>query len=171
MIRRPNEVWKKIPGCSRYEASSLGSVRRIGTSIPMKTVTRETGYQTVMLCENNIRRQFYVHRLVLLAFRGPPQRPGLEVRHLDGVSRNNKIANLKWGTRSENQNDRRTHGTMAVNIGAENPSAITRASAEKALTLLGMNPKIGQREIAAACGISQITVSRIKRGLHWVKRI
>lgn len=43
-------------------------------------------------------------------FVGPPP-PGLEVRHLDGVSHNNLLSNLVYGTHLENMRDRLIHGT------------------------------------------------------------
>ena len=35
----------------------------------------------------------------------------MEVRHLDGNSRNDSAENLAWGTRLENMRDMRRHGT------------------------------------------------------------
>ncbi len=52
----------------------------------------------------------FVHRLVLLAFKGP--RPdGQYCRHLNGVPTDNRLANLAWGTKSENTFDKVGHGT------------------------------------------------------------
>ena len=53
-----------------------------------------------------------VHVAVLEAWVGP-RPPGCEVRHLDGNRQNNCLANLCWGTHTENQNDRRRHLTSA----------------------------------------------------------
>ena len=51
-----------------------------------------------------------MHSLVALAFLGT--RPdGFDVRHLDGDRLNCALANLAYGTRSENQRDKRRHGT------------------------------------------------------------
>lgn len=52
--------------------------------------------------------QRHIHTLVLEAFVGPcPE--GLECRHLDGDAGNNRLTNLRWGSRMENQKDRRFH--------------------------------------------------------------
>lgn len=51
-----------------------------------------------------------VHRLIAEAFHGPcPE--GMQCRHLDGNPSNNLPDNLRWGTATENQRDRVTHGT------------------------------------------------------------
>lgn len=50
------------------------------------------------------QRMMYVHHAVLLAFVGP--RPeGLLTRHLDGNCLNNRLDNLRYGTKSENSAD------------------------------------------------------------------
>lgn len=52
-----------------------------------------------------------VHRLVLLAFVGPPATNSAEVCHIDGNPANNQLANLRWGSSSENKADQVRHGT------------------------------------------------------------
>lgn len=54
-------------------------------------------------------KQGRVHQLVLIAFAGPAP-AGCEVLHNDGNPGNNRLANLRWGTRSENLYDRVRHG-------------------------------------------------------------
>lgn len=52
----------------------------------------------------------YVHHLVLEAFVGP--RPhGMQCRHINGNSLDNRLKNLAWGTPSEDNYDRVRHGT------------------------------------------------------------
>jgi hypothetical protein len=59
---------------------------------------------------NRVRSNQFVHRLVLAAFVGPcPE--GMEVRHLDGNPANTRLANLRYGTHSENELDKVRHGT------------------------------------------------------------
>jgi len=53
----------------------------------------------------------FVHKLVCEAFHGEKPTPQHEVRHLDGTRINNDYNNLAWGTRSENAQDRKLHGT------------------------------------------------------------
>lgn len=52
-----------------------------------------------------------VHQLVASAFFGPPP-PKMEVRHLNGIPHDNRIENLRYGTRKENIRDGVNHGTM-----------------------------------------------------------
>lgn len=102
---RPEE-WRRIPGMD-YEASSRGRIRRTSTGRVLRSwVGNKHGHLKVTLGG----RRIWVHRAVALAFHGPcPE--GLEVRHLDGAPANNAPSNLKYGTRSENNYDKRQHGT------------------------------------------------------------
>lgn len=78
-----------------------------------KTVVRESrfgthhnGYKTV--CNQSLKASGdsrFVHRFVLEAFSGP--RPdGMEALHLDNDPANNRIGNLRWGTKKENHQQR-----------------------------------------------------------------
>ncbi|MFE3572503.1 HNH endonuclease signature motif containing protein [Bacillus subtilis] len=68
------------------------------------------GYLAVSLQHSGRALKRNVHLLVCAAFHGP--RPdGKVARHLDGNPRNNRAANLTWGTQAENISDQVLHGT------------------------------------------------------------
>lgn len=73
---------------------------------------RSTGYRSVCLSRDGLRRNFYVHELVLVAFVGPRPSPDHEVLHGNGVRDDNRLENLRWGTVQENADDRRRHGRV-----------------------------------------------------------
>jgi len=76
----------------------------------MKPAPNPDGSLYVNLSRDGKYKSFKVHCLVALTFIGP--RPeGLDVRHLDGDQVNNNLANLAYGTRSENAGDMVLHGT------------------------------------------------------------
>lgn len=112
-----SETWAQIPRFEgRYEVSDLGRVRSVDRAV--KTSKGQVrrykgmilspgrmnpfGHVSVMLGRDGGSR--CVHELVLLAFVGPPGE-GEECRHLDGDGSNNRLANLCWGTKSENGKD------------------------------------------------------------------
>lgn len=110
--------WLPVPDTDgRYEVSDQGQVR----SVPRAGSTRgrllraspnkDTGYLAVTVSSAE-RGQFtlIVHTAVLRAFSGECP-PGHETRHLNGVQTDNRLSNLCWGTKSENQHDRVRHGT------------------------------------------------------------
>lgn len=110
-----NEEWRPALGYrGEYEVSSLGRVRslsrlnRRGRRMYGRILSprlKRHGRLSVVLCGKEI----YVHRLVLLAFVGPPP-DGTEACHADGDPRNNAASNLRWDTHVSNMADRDKHG-------------------------------------------------------------
>ena len=114
-----NEKWCAIPEYEGfYSVSNHGRIRSEVRSIRMgngsalhpvggrilKPAASRTGYLMVDLCRNGDRQRLLVHRLVLETFIG--QAPeGLEGCHFDGDKTNNHLSNLRWDTRSANQED------------------------------------------------------------------
>lgn len=108
-----NENWAPAPGYEElYEVSDLGRVKslRLGKLMKPHEVNYRIGYLQVGFSLAGRMKNFYVHRLVLEAFVGPCP-DGMECRHLNGNARDNRLLNLAWGTRSENNFDRVKHGT------------------------------------------------------------
>lgn len=121
------EIWRLIPGYSRYRVSNLGRVQTCVTKARggnragwmMTDVWREKpvpidpdGY----LCfrgtsDEGKMGHLRVHRCVLTAFVCP--RPvGLVACHYDGCKTNNRASNLRWDTLSSNQRDRYRHAAQ-----------------------------------------------------------
>ena len=109
------EIWKDLPGQEgRYQVSNMGSVRsidrpvrvvchgvdtvRIAKGKLLRPGRNNSGHVTVAIGRGNSRP---VHQLVLEVFVGP--RPaGCEVLHLNHTPADNRLENLRYGTRSEN---------------------------------------------------------------------
>lgn len=96
-----NEVWKVIPDWPKYEASSLGRIRRSETRLVLRLNKNPKGYQIIGLSNNGKRSTVTVAKAVASAFIGP--RPdGLQINHIDGVKTNNRPENLEYCTATEN---------------------------------------------------------------------
>jgi hypothetical protein len=82
---------------------------------------REGERPRVYLSRNGKLYQPSIASLVLTAFVGP--RPaGMEVCHSpDSNTANNRLENIRWGTKLENENDKKQHGTTPA--GERNPKA------------------------------------------------
>lgn len=97
--------------------SVIGPWRQLKPTRRIKTETRhrQVPYVSLVVSLRRDGRKFprVVSRLVLENFVGPCP-PGMECRHLDGDSTNNRLNNLAWGTRLQNASDRIRHGTYAV---------------------------------------------------------
>lgn len=108
-----NEIWKDIPGWEgAYQVSNQGRVRN-RKGLVLKPRVQWTGYDCAVLWRSSVPSRYYVHRLVCAAFIGP--RPeNYDVNHIDGVRLNNRVENLEYVTRSQNQLHRRVTGTAAI---------------------------------------------------------
>jgi hypothetical protein len=110
------EQWRPVVGYEGlYEVSDLGrvrSTRRRGAvgGIAKQFVSNRNGYWVVNLHRPGGHAHRTVHGMVMESFVGP--RPaGMDIRHLDGNPQNARLSNLAYGTRSENNLDKRLHGT------------------------------------------------------------
>lgn len=95
------ELWLPIPGYEgRYSVSNYGRVKthRYGWNRVMKQNHDNCGYLYVEL----LGKKKKVHRLVAMAFI-PNLENKEEVNHKNGVKDDNRVENLEWATRSENQ--------------------------------------------------------------------
>jgi len=112
------EQWRAVPDFEGiYEVSTRGQVRSLDRVhrgqrtrfFKGKILRQQTGrgYLTVMLRNANPgaaipMMQIGVHRLMALAFLGPPQAGFDRVCHINDVRTDNRIENLTWGNASIN---------------------------------------------------------------------
>lgn len=108
------EKWRPVVGyAGAYEVSDAGRVRSVdrrdmrGRFIKgrvLKVRLLPNGRPRITLALDGSRVDAYTYRLVLEAFQGPCP-PGMEALHWDDDISNNTLANLRWGTRTENMRD------------------------------------------------------------------
>lgn len=129
------EEWRAIPGYEGiYEVSDYGRVRsldrivlrsnghcRLQRGRLLRLMDDGRGYRAVTLSRGGRTETGRVHRLVLLAFVGAPEY-GQEGCHGNGDRADNRLANLRWGTHSENVRDSIKHGTHSEVRKTECPS-------------------------------------------------
>ena len=94
------ERWKDVPGWPGYQASDRGQVRS-ARQVLTPTPDRN-GYRRVTLYRPGGRKRFSVGQLVMLAWAGPP-----EVLHGPGGNQDDSLSNLRYGSRLENERDKR----------------------------------------------------------------
>ncbi len=125
---------------------------------PLKPFPNNKGYAQVTLGhDDGTRKKYLVHRLVLLTLVGPcPE--GYETRHEDGDRKSNRLDNLSWGTPTENDDDRRRHGTLPRGEDAYN-AKLSDADVEAIRQAKGVKT---QGQLAKEYGVNQSTISRIQ---------
>lgn len=104
------ERWEPIPGYEgHYYASDLGRIKsyKCGkvTYLKFGLDGNGTGYNYVILTLDKKRRNIKVHRAVMLAFHGYKD---MDVDHINGDTRDNRLENLEYVTHRENVRRGRT---------------------------------------------------------------
>lgn len=161
-------VKKNVVGFPGYIVSSDGRIwskLRNGEYQQLKpTIAR--GYYQVSLTKNKKTYYRKIHHVVLQAFVGtrPGPKEEYEACHNNGNRLDNRVVNLRWGTKSDNYQDRHQHGTS--NDGERNGRAIIT---ERDVIYIRRQLKLGVRQVdlAAQFGICQVMVSRIKLRKAW----
>ena len=121
------------------------------------------GYQRVRLTKNKRMKAYFVHVLVLTAFRGPKPE-GKESRHLDSNSQNNNLSNLRWGTKLQNTKDRIKCGRQIR--GEKHPhSRLTDKLVRWVLRQLKKG--IPAYRLSVELGIPHCAIYRIKHRRNW----
>ena len=120
------EQWKTVTNYEGlYEVSNLGNVRTVPREyynsigrlhkVEQKVikgflqVKSKTNYVRIALWKDGKSKKFFIHRLVMNAF-NPTDNDELEVNHIDYNGENNKLTNLEWVTKSENEKHSRLSG-------------------------------------------------------------
>lgn len=160
----PGEEWRPVPGCSRYEVSSMGRVRswcverskKLSGAPRIKALgllpNKGTPYHAVslMLDDGNGYVTWRLGRLVLHCFIGPCP-AGQEALHGRGGSLDDRLVNLRYGTHIENVLESRT--------------ALSAKELEQVRTAL--RAKEPYRSIAKRFNRSRLSISRLARGLTY----
>lgn len=127
------------------------------------------GRLRVHICpDGGENEEWQIHCLILTAFVGPcPE--GMEVCHDDDDPSNNRLSNLRWGTRKSNINDRRKNGRH-VEGEKHGLSKLTRQTVTR-IREMHATENYSQTEIAEKFSITQQHVSAVVRKLVWAHLI
>ena len=161
----PSETWRPIPGWEDlYSVSDAGRVMSHRRGIILAQASEyHTGYRSVCLASGPKRVNIRIHRAVLLAFVGPLP-SGKVTRHVNGDPRDNRLANLQYGTYSENSEDMAHHGSRLRGEGIRNSKLKAQHVIEIRALVASGQPRTA---IAQRFSVSRSTIDDIIRGKRW----
>ena len=165
------ETWKDVPRYEgRYQASTLGRIKSLKRSIPsknrytdqpfMRTIPErilkpgrycKSGHLSVVLGKGENGKP--VHQIIMETFVGNAP-IGMEVLHKNGDPTDNRLSNLRYGTRTENILDVYHQGKRWRKLHTDDVEEIC----------FGLHCGISGVDLAEIYGVSQSTISAIKHG-------
>jgi len=159
------ETWKAVPGYEGlYEASDMGRVRSLAgyrrwprkEPRMMSPTFISDGYLKTRLVDKDGRlKNFNIARMVAMAFLGLPPSPLHEVDHINENRADDRLGNIRWLTRSENQRRRRPETYV-------NKLRLPDEDINRIKLLLALGAK--QCVLAQRYGVHFTTISKIKNG-------
>ena len=173
-----NEIWKDIPGYEgKYQASTGGRIRSLSYEVYGRNpytgelfkraingrILRpgrycKSGHLSVVLEHGTARKP--VHQLIMRTFAGEPPE-GTEILHKNGNPEDNRLENLRHGTRTENILDVYRQGGTWRKLSTDDVDAIR----------FGLFCGMRGVDLARTFGVSPNAISCIKSGrtFSWLK--
>jgi hypothetical protein len=176
------EIWKPVSGWEGYyEVSDLGNVRsltrtaecfvrgklqvRVHKGKPLRAPIGKNGYVMYSFTAPGGIREYHTgHQLVARHFLPSPA-PGEEVCHRDGDRTNNRVTNLRYGTRSSNALDRHEHGTMNQANGTSH--YFHKLDDDKVRWIRKNQGVMSQRAMAELLGVTHGVIGLVQRREGW----
>lgn len=165
MEKRLSEIIPELK--DYYTVTSTGEFYS-DNSGKMKTRNKPgTDYQIINFTTvSGKKRTFLAHRLVLMAFCPVSNMKDLEVNHIDGDKKNNKLENLEWCTASENQLHAFRIGLQKARKGERsNWSKLRKEDIDKIFKLREQG--LTQQQIGDIVGCTKSNISCILKGKTW----
>lgn len=158
---KEREIWKQPEDFPKYEISNLGRVRNAATKFIYSTYKSDRGYQRIALYYARGKRKIWqVHRLVMLAFVGKPEKNQV-INHKNGVKTDNRLANLEYVTQKENI----AHSIHVLKTFTGRPPILNRLQVRIIKRLIKDEIKV--KQIANYFQLPVGTITSIKYGQCW----
>lgn len=159
------ELWKEIPKYEDlYKVSNLGRIKNKQNKI---LGISKNGYSRISL-NNKGSKTLLIHRLVMLAFKPEEYFEGAEVNHKNGIKNDNRLENLEWCTRGENNKHAIRTGLRKklILVGIENKNSKLKDTDINKIKELYKENKT-QVEIAKIFNVNRMTIHRILNNKSW----
>lgn len=162
---RPVQPFKPFPLNPKYLVSSSGYVLSFKTGKPLKCTNHKGGYLRLgLVLSDGSDKSLLLHRVIAMTFISNPENKP-EVNHIDGNKHNNRVDNLEWVTREENQKHAFLN-KLNTNDGVKNSRCLlTEEDVVEIYNRLLLGDKVAI--IARDYKVNTSTISNIKRKKNW----
>lgn len=147
----------------KYLVDEFGNVysTRCKNGLKKLKPQQQCGYLVVDLGLNGVIKRHLVHRLIASAYlENNLNKP--QVNHINGIKTDNRLENLEWATRSENQKH-------SINIGLRSAkgekNSQSKLNEQSVIEIFKSNEKV--KYLSRKYNVSASTISEIKRSKTW----
>ena len=102
-----------IEGYENYLIFEDGVVINTKSGKEIKPSLNNIGYYVITLCKDGKPKNFLIHRLIAQGFIPNPDNKPL-IDHMNRNTQDNRIENLRWATRSENDRNRKCYSNTGL---------------------------------------------------------
>jgi len=166
------EIFKEVEEFPGYTVSNLGRIKSPHSKKHlhhskehMTPVKNHHGYMMVTLSNNGRRKTRTLGRIVLQAFEPLLNGKRLDAAHLDGDKTNNRLDNLKWCTRKENESHKKLHGTYQIGENAGSAKLTEKEVVE--ISRRHIPYKVSSYRLAKEYGVARTTIQAVINRRNW----
>jgi len=170
---------KPVPGFPGYYASRDGRIwssqypgpkppAEIASKRPLRELKPHRtcqGYRFCCLTVGDKQISIMAHRLVLLAFVGPPMPDKPYAIHYNDIPDDNRLENLRWGSGGDNMRDAYRNGGMNQNGERNHRAKLTEDKVRNIRHALAAG--VSGSHLAQQHSVCQATISLIKSRQRW----
>lgn len=168
-----DEEWRAVPGSNNlYWVSSYGRVKSFVIYKDKGRIIKNSvvkNFKFIQLKYNNRINRFFIHKLVAEVWLGKPSEKHTIVTHIDRNLNNNHYTNLQWLTPEEAGKRNGEHFkklfTGKTHPGERHNCKLKVSDVIQLKKMLQLGTP--QSKIAKMFCISEMQVTRIKRGENW----
>lgn len=164
-----DEEWRYIPDCGeRYMVSNYGRVKSFMYNKEEGQIMKPCkmgNFLALKVRSDKKMVNWYIHKLVATVFIPKESDEFTHVIHIDLNYRNNQVSNLKWAKKDKVFENVRTRNKLS---GKRRKPVNTKLKESDVAVLKSMILRgVTNVEIAKLFCISEMQVTRIKRGENW----
>lgn len=169
------EIWKPVPYEPFSEVYSVSNLGRVRPNKPsrysknraefLKPSPSPRGYLHISVYANGKVRSCFIHRMVCIAFHGPPPFPNAMVCHKDDNRLDNRADNLEWGDPRHNAATAAIHGKIRRGHDV-NTSKLTEDDV-RAIRARYAQGGVTQTALAAEYGVHSSAIFFIIHRVNW----
>lgn len=154
------EEWREYNG---YQVSNYGKIIGLRGRLLSLHIAKD-GYVPTAIKDYDGKKIHGIHRVVATVFLPNPDNLP-EVNHIDGVKHNNRVDNLEWCTKSENQQ----HEVRVLKQRNGTKNCKNKLTEEQVIQIYNLckEGEMKYKDIAKLFGVIPEQIHRIVQGVNW----